>query len=145
MAADGEQGGTGAFGRFWVSRQRLTGWLGATILIGGTVSLMSHAWDAVAASVATQRAFMGGSMATMATALGACPVLLSRRLSDRWFDALLGFGTGVTLAACAFSLIIPAVEVARGLPLSIESVSLASTVVGVAVLLGGAWMMAVDR
>ena len=145
MAADGEQGGTDALGRFWVSRHRLTGWLGAVILIGGTASLMSHAWSAVAANVAMQQALLGGSIAAMATALGACPVLLSRRLSERWLDALLGFGAGVMLAACAFSLILPALEVARGLPLSIEGVSPASAIVGVAVLVGSVSMMAVDR
>lgn len=145
MAADGEQGTTGVLSRFWVSRQRLTGWLGAVILIGGVASLVSHAWSVVAASVAMQQALVGGAMAAMATALGAFPVLLSRRLSDQWLDALLGFGAGVMLAACAFSLIMPALEVARGLPLSIKSVPLASAAVGAAVLLGGVSMMAVDR
>lgn len=58
-------------------------------------------------------AFLAGSMAAAATALGTLPVWLVPRLSDRVLDALFGFGAGVMLAAVSFSLLVPGIEVAR--------------------------------
>lgn len=46
----------------------------------------------------------------LATGVGALPVLLTTQVSDRLLDALLGFAAGIMLAATAFSLIIPAIE-----------------------------------
>jgi ZIP family zinc transporter len=46
----------------------------------------------------------------LATGLGALPVLFTRELSARLFDALLGFAAGVMLAATAFSLLVPSIE-----------------------------------
>ncbi len=46
----------------------------------------------------------------LATGLGALPVLLTRRVSERLLDAMLGFAAGVMLAATAFSLLLPAME-----------------------------------
>jgi ZIP family zinc transporter len=43
--------------------------------------------------------------------LGALPVFFVRRVSDRFQDAALGFAAGVMLAASAFSLILPALEI----------------------------------
>ncbi|MBC7250055.1 MAG: ZIP family metal transporter [Anaerolineae bacterium] len=55
-----------------------------------------------------------GTLATvctgLATGVGALPILFVRRISDRFLDALLGFAAGVMLAATAFSLIVPAIE-----------------------------------
>lgn len=55
-----------------------------------------------------------GTLATvctgLATGVGALPILFVRRISDRLLDAMLGFAAGVMLAATAFSLIIPAIE-----------------------------------
>jgi len=45
-----------------------------------------------------------------ATGVGALPVLFTANVSDRLLDALLGFAAGVMLAATAFSLIVPAIE-----------------------------------
>lgn len=39
--------------------------------------------------------------------------MLSQRLSERTQDSLFGFGAGVMLAACAFSLILPGLEAVR--------------------------------
>lgn len=58
-------------------------------------------------------ALIGGGMAAGATALGTVPVLLSHRFSQRSYDAFLGFGAGVMLAATAFSLVLPALSAAR--------------------------------
>jgi len=53
-------------------------------------------------------------LATIATGLasgaGAIPVLFFADVSDRLLDALLGFAAGVMLAATAFSLLVPAIE-----------------------------------
>ncbi|MGM0524869.1 MAG: ZIP family metal transporter [Pseudomonadota bacterium] len=52
---------------------------------------------------------MSGGM----TAVGAAPVLIGWRPSDRNTNALLGFAAGVMLAAAFFSLIVPALEIAE--------------------------------
>lgn len=51
-------------------------------------------------------------LAGAATFIGALPILLTRKLSQRTMTILLGFGGGVMLAATAFSLIIPGTEAA---------------------------------
>ncbi|MFN3763377.1 MAG: hypothetical protein ACK4WK_09290 [Anaerolineae bacterium] len=52
-----------------------------------------------------------GTVATgFATGVGALPVLFTRRVQERMLDALLGFAAGVMLAATAFSLIVPAID-----------------------------------
>jgi ZIP family zinc transporter len=47
----------------------------------------------------------------LATAIGGLALLLVRRPSDRVLDALLGFTAGVMLAATAFSLLVPALDI----------------------------------
>ncbi|MCX8153121.1 MAG: ZIP family metal transporter [Candidatus Bathyarchaeota archaeon] len=49
-------------------------------------------------------------LAGLATGAGALPILLMKQVSDRFMDIMLGFSAGVMLAASAFSLIIPAIE-----------------------------------
>jgi len=46
----------------------------------------------------------------VATGVGALPILFIRNIPSRLLDALLGFAAGVMLAATAFSLIVPAIE-----------------------------------
>jgi len=53
---------------------------------------------------------VGTVITGFATGLGALPVLFTSKVSDRLLDALLGFAAGVMLAATAFSLIVPAIE-----------------------------------
>jgi len=48
--------------------------------------------------------------AGLATGLGAVPVLFMKEISHRALDAMLGFAAGVMLAATAFSLLVPAIE-----------------------------------
>jgi len=50
-------------------------------------------------------------LAGLATGVGALPVFLVRRVSDRFLDASLGFAAGVMLAATSFSLLVPAIEI----------------------------------
>lgn len=61
------------------------------------------------------RALQGGTLCALATALGAVPVLLVRKLPQVLADTLLGFGAGVMLAATAFSLVMPGLHSAESM------------------------------
>lgn len=87
-------------------------------------------------------ALLGGSMAALATALGTLPVALSQKFSQRTTDSMMGFGAGVMLAACSFSLIIPGLDAAAAQGAGKWS---ASGIIGGAILLGAALMLIVDR
>jgi ZIP family zinc transporter len=52
----------------------------------------------------------GTILTGFATGVGALPVLFTTEVSEGLMDALLGFAAGVMLAATAFSLIVPAIE-----------------------------------
>lgn len=53
----------------------------------------------------------GASLAAgLATSIGAIPVLFGREVSDRNLDIMLGFAAGVMLAASAFSLLVPSLD-----------------------------------
>jgi len=64
----------------------------------------------------TENVILMATLATLgtglATGVGALPVLITLRVSDKLLDALLGFAAGVMLAATAFSLLVPALEIA---------------------------------
>jgi ZIP family zinc transporter len=53
---------------------------------------------------------VGTVLTGFATGVGALPTLFTTNISERVLDALLGFAAGVMLAATAFSLIVPAIE-----------------------------------
>jgi ZIP family zinc transporter len=46
----------------------------------------------------------------LATGVGALPILFVRKIPDWLMDGLLGFAAGVMLAATAFSLLVPAID-----------------------------------
>ncbi|MEH6421262.1 ZIP family metal transporter [Pseudomonas sp. CGJS7] len=139
-AAAGERG-VSVFGR----RLSVAQWFGLAILALGAVAMVSDIWRYIDSDPAVRDAFLGGSVAALATALGALPVLFSQRLSDRTQDILFGFGAGVMLAACAFSLIIPGLAAAQAANAFGGGAKGASIVIGLAVLLGGAAIMAIDH
>jgi zinc transporter, ZIP family len=56
--------------------------------------------------------FLASLLAGLCTAVGALPVLAAWRISPRRQDVMLGFAAGVMLAASAFSLIVPGLDVA---------------------------------
>jgi len=87
-------------------------------------------------------ALSGGMIAAAATALGALPVLFSQTLSQKTQDSLFGFGAGVMLAACAFSLVAPGLEAASRLGYGSWQ---AGGAVGAAILLGAAVLLGMDR
>ena len=87
-------------------------------------------------------AFYAGMVAATATAAGAIPALFMRRLQQKLLDVMLGFGAGVMLAACMFSLIVPALALLTdngATPLR------SSGSVALAILLGGAFMLLLER
>jgi ZIP family zinc transporter len=56
--------------------------------------------------------FIASLLAGLSTAVGAIPLIFTSSISDRFLDGALGFSAGVMLAASAFSLLVPAIEVA---------------------------------
>jgi len=124
------------------ARRRNLYLISAAVLTGLVLLFVgSHAWlSAVDERIAA--ALRGGTMAAVATMLGTLPVLLSQQFSQRIFDTLLGFGAGVMLAACAFSLIIPGLAAAEMQGMGPWSSGL---VVSAGILLGGAMLLVIDR
>ncbi|WP_215395996.1 ZIP family metal transporter [Rheinheimera oceanensis] len=87
-------------------------------------------------------AFYAGMVAATATAAGAIPALFMRRLPQKLLDVMLGFGAGVMLAACMFSLIVPALALLAN---SGASAWYSSGSVALAILLGGVFMLLLER
>jgi len=73
------------------------------------------------------------------TALGASGVFLTRQVSKRLLDAMLGFAAGVMIAASFWSLLAPAIELSEemGLPGWLPA--------AIGFLAGGLFLAAVDR
>lgn len=90
----------------------------AVVLGGCTLLLLQASRAAMQIEPQIWAALQAGSLCALGTALGTLPVLLVRDVSRRATDILLGFGGGVMLAATVFSLLIPALESARGLGFS---------------------------
>jgi len=53
---------------------------------------------------------MASLLAGLATGFGALPVLFTKRVSDKLLDTMLGFASGVMLAATSFSLLVPSID-----------------------------------
>ena len=124
---------------------RLQTRIGLAICALGVFALCALVWRGLQHQPSVRHALLGGSMAALATALGTLPVLLAQRPSERLRDTLFGFGAGVMLAACAFSLVLPALAAARQAALLGGSAWAAGGVVGAAILLGGAALLLMDR
>jgi len=73
------------------------------------------------------------------TALGAAAVFLGKQVNQKLLDGMLGFASGVMIAASFFSLLAPAVELAEGGPVP----AWVPAVVGF--LFGGGFLYAVDK
>lgn len=81
-------------------------------------------------------------LAGLATAVGAVPVFLLRRISEPLQDTMLGFAAGVMLAAAFFSLILPGLDAAAALGASRVG---AVTLVIAGVLLGAIAIWLIHR
>jgi zinc transporter, ZIP family len=113
------------------------------IALLGLVLLATQAVEALPGVDGTLRdALLGGAMAALATALGALPVLVTRRISAGVQGMLLGFGAGVMLAASVFSLLMPGFEAAEALG---AARSEAALTVASALVLGALALLALDR
>ena len=129
-------------------------WLGRTWLlplIALAVLGFSASWGVAHLSglktwLATLDTVEAGILASLAaglfTPVGALPVLLLRRISQRVEDSLMGFGAGIMLAATAFSLAQPAVAEAVRLTGGMLSALL---IVAVGIAVGGVVIMAIER
>lgn len=106
--------------------------LGAHALWAYLVPRAPHVADALA----------GGLLAAAATALGTLPVVFSQTLSEKVQDTMFGFGAGVMLAACAFSLVVPGLASAGELGYGPWGAGL---IVGAALLIGAAVLLVMDR
>jgi len=125
----------------WALRWRT--WLGFAIVVAGAMVIVLELVRApIWSDPRISGALLGGMVAALATALGTLPVLRRQQYSRRTCDALLGFGAGVMLAACSFSLIVPALDAARQGGAGQWG---AGPLVGAGVLLGALAMMLMDR
>ena len=138
MEGSGRQAGS-------TGRIRPRAWIGRAIAVAGALVLLAHFWQFVRADPVVLRAWVGGSVAALATALGTLPVLFSQRLSDRVQDTLFGFGAGVMLAASAFSLVIPGIAAAKANGAFGGGAWAGGAVVGSAILLGALALLMMDR
>jgi ZIP family zinc transporter len=87
-------------------------------------------------------ALVGGLWAAAATAVGTLPVLLSQSFSARTYDAALGLGGGIMLAATSFSLVLPAIAASKGAG---NTPMEASLMVGGGILIGMLIVMLLER
>lgn len=87
-------------------------------------------------------ALLGGAAGFAATALGALPALVLRRLPQRVEDSLLGLAAGMMLAAASFSLLLPGLEAANAIA---GSPALGAAVVVFGLALGVALMLGLDE
>lgn len=118
--------------------------LGMSIVVLGMFAMLQGLWQHLRSDYPAPvfNAFLGGSMAAVATALGALPVWFSQKLSDRVQDSLFGFGAGVMLAACSFSLIVPAIGAAEAGGAGNWGSGL---IVGGGIILGAALLLLMER
>lgn len=126
-------------------RQHLRLWVGLIISMGGVWALCHQFWLYVEDHPVVLQALVGGSVAALATALGTVPVMFSQTMSQRTQDTLYGFGAGVMLAACAFSLVLPGLEAAENQQVFGGGAWGAGSAVGLSILLGAAALMLLDR
>ncbi len=116
--------------------------IGLLIVLAGASYGFYHLWQLLQYSDLVRAAALAGLIAALATAIGTVPVLFLRRLSQKLHDVMLGFGGGVMLSACMFSLIVPALDLlsADGFSAWAGSGHVAAAIVG-----GAIFMLALER
>jgi ZIP family zinc transporter len=91
---------------------------------------------------ALELALLGSAVTLFSTSLGALPTLLTKGVSERTRDTLMGFSAGVMLAATCFSLLNPALQLAS--ERSVHKIFSGAAVAGF-VLLGAGFLHLCDR
>lgn len=125
--------------RTWVSVRRWRVLAGLAIALAGLLLLLHDGALLLAGLPPPARmALVGGCWAAAATAAGTLPILLSQKFSQRAYDAALGLGGGIMLAATSFSLVLPALSASRAAGGGAIGASLT---VGSGILLGMALVM----
>ena len=89
------------------SRRHL--WVGLLIASVALIFGLERTWQWFAAHPAAAQGLQASLLAGLATGLGALPVLLLRRTTEKLMAPLLGLAGGMMLAASLFSLLVPAV------------------------------------
>lgn len=112
--------------------------LGAVVLLVGMIESALE----LLAQPRVQSALAGGTIAALAGAAGALPVLLAKRVSQKLQDSMLGFGAGVMLAATAFSLVIPGLDAAQ---LQGAGKWAAGAMIATGIVAGALFLLAIDR
>jgi ZIP family zinc transporter len=114
--------------------------------LSGIIVLVGLAWPALAGWLeglsSFQLGFLASLVAGLMTGLGAIPVFFIRHLNQATEDALMGFGAGVMLAATAFELIMPAMDLAVERH---DALLMSILVVSGGIGLGGAVLLAMHR
>ena len=108
--------------------------MGAFIGVFGLLLLTRDLALTIAAlPLPARQALTAGLWAAAATAVGTLPVLLAQKFSQRSYDAALGLGGGIMLAATSFSLVLPAINASKNAG---ASAAVASMTVGGGILIG---------
>lgn len=76
--------------------------------------------------------------AGLATGAGALPIFVTRSVSQKVLDGMLGFAAGVMLAATSFSLVIPAIEYGGG-------GARGALIAALGIMLGGVFLDLIDK
>ena len=88
-----------------------------------------------------QLGLLASLIAGLFTAVGAIPIFFIRRFTRGIEDSLMGFGAGVMLAATAFELILPAMD----MTVDEYPVLIAASIIGLGVALGGGTILLLHR
>ncbi len=116
-------------------------WIGLAMAVVGIAFGIEQAAQWLAAHPMAAQGLAASLLAGAATGLGAIPVLMLRRPSERLMAPMLGLAGGMMLAASLFSLLVPAVQAVAA---SAAAGSLGVATAG-ALLAGVAAMRALDR
>jgi ZIP family zinc transporter len=116
--------------------------IGVLINVVGLIVACFALWHSLVTMPNVKYALQGGMAAAGCTALGAMMVYFFRDISQKMQDSLMGFGAGVMLAACAFSLIAPGIEASKELGYTSP---MAATIIGISILLGASVMLFTDK
>jgi ZIP family zinc transporter len=125
----------------WIRASFFRRTLGISINLMGLLVLIYVCWGELQLMTSVPEALGGGFIAAGCTALGALLILFFRNLSDKIQDSLLGFGAGMMLAACAFSLILPGLDAAKDVGMNSWQ---AASIIGMSLFLGSGLMLFID-